>query len=90
MVGRLACHKFKGRKDSLLSGWQQMANYCQSKLTYGLNEMADVWDLRLRVPFSCLIVDRFQCGKSELAVAIVRQWRYVMADQDSVYTKRLY
>ena len=87
----MARHEFERRKREFLqSEWQHMINFCRDKLTYGLNEQTDVRDLRLRVPFSCLIVGKSQCGKTELLLTILRQWRYVTTDHDGVYTKRLY
>ena len=89
--GRLARHEFERQKREFLqSEWQHMINFCRDKLTYGLNEQTDVRDLRLRVPFLCLIVGKSQCGKTELLLTILRQWRYVTTDHDGVYTKRLY
>ena len=47
-------------------------------------------DFRLHVPFTCLISGKSQCGKTELLLTILSQWRYVTSDHSGMYTKTLY
>ena len=47
-------------------------------------------DFRLHVPFSCLISGKSQCGKTELLLTILSQWRYVTTDHSGTYTRKLY
>ena len=42
------------------------------------------------VPFSCLISGKSQCGKTELLLNILSQWRYITTDHSGEYSRRLY
>ena len=46
-------------------------------------------DFRMRVPFSCLIAGKSQCGKTELLLRILSQWRYITTDHNGEYNRRL-
>ena len=47
-------------------------------------------DLRLRTPFCCLLAGKSQCGKTQLMIKILEQWRHITDDHDGKYTKRIY
>ena len=44
----------------------------------------------MRVPFSCRISGKSQCGKTELLLTILSQWKYLTTDHSGTYTKRIY
>ena len=47
-------------------------------------------DLRLRTPFCCLLAGKSQCGKTQLMINILEQWRHITDDHDGQYTKRIF
>ena len=70
--------------------WEHgVLNYCNDRLKYGVSA-AECRDFRMRVPFSCLISGKSQCGKTELLVTILSQWRYITTDHNGDFSRRLY
>ena len=69
--------------------WQRILNYINDRLKYGVRD-SECKDFRMRVPFSCLISGKSQCGKTELLLTILSQWRYITTDHSGTYTKKLY
>ena len=46
------------------------------------------YDLRLKVPFSCLIVGKSKSGKTTLLLDILHQWRLYTTDETGQYEKK--
>ena len=92
IMGRMLQDEFDTCKDNLMTHgeWERgVVNYCNDRLKYGVST-AECRDFRMRVPFSCLISGKSQCGKTELLVTILSQWRYITTDHSGQYSRRLY
>eukprot|EP00112_Aurelia_sp_Birch-Aquarium-sp1_P015904 Seg3562.8 transcript_id=Seg3562.8/GoldUCD/mRNA.D3Y31 product="hypothetical protein" protein_id=Seg3562.8/GoldUCD/D3Y31 len=50
----------------------------------------DTHDIRLKTPFSCLLVGKSKSGKTTLLLDILEQWRSYTTDESGEYEKRLY
>ena len=88
LMGNLLCDEFNACKHSKTrSEWKVIHDFCSNidevQASQGI-------DCRLHVPFFCLISGTSQCGKTELLLTILSQWRYVTDDHNGTYTKRLY
>ena len=88
LMGNMLCDEFNACKHSKTRAeWKVIHDFCSNidevQASQGI-------DCRLHVPFSCLISGKSQCGKTELLLTILSQWRYVTDDHNGTYTKRLY
>ena len=87
VMGRLLHDDFNTCKNSRTrSEWKAIHDSCAVDNVQSLQGV----DFRLHVPFSCLISGKSQCGKTELLLTILSQWRYVTTDHSGTYTKKLY
>ena len=90
VIGRLLEEEFEAQKHTLPHGeWQRVLNYCNDQQRHG-GSAAECRDFRMRVPFSCLISGKSQCGKTELLLSVLSQWRYITTDHNGEYNGRLY
>ena len=87
LMGRLLNDEFNTCKNSRpRSEWKAIHDSCvDTKAAQCLQGV----DFRLHVPFSCLISGKSQCGKTELLLTILSQWRYVTTDHSGMYTRQL-
>ena len=87
---RMIEEEFETTKHTMSYGeWQRILNYINDRVKYGVRD-SECKDFRMRVPFSCLISGKSQCGKTELLLTILSQWRYITTDHSGTYTKKLY
>ena len=90
VMARLLEEEFVTTKHTMSYGeWQLILNYINDRLKYGVHD-SECKDFRMRVPFSCLISGKSQCGKTELLLTILSQWKYITTDHSGIYTKRIY
>ena len=74
VIGRLLEEEFEAQKHALPHGeWQRVLNYCNDQQRHGVSA-AECRYFRMRVPFSCLISGKSQCGKTELLLSVLSQW----------------
>ena len=55
-----------------------------------IKDAGKTYDLRLKVPFSCLIVGKSKSGKTTLLLDILSQWRTYTTDENGEYEKRIF
>ena len=55
-----------------------------------IKDAGKTYDLRLKVPFSCLIVGKSKSGKTTLLLDILSQWRSYTTDENGEYEKRIF
>ena len=90
VMARMIEEEFKTTKHTMSYGeWQRILNYINDRLEYGVRD-GECKDFRMRVPFSCLTSGKSQCGKTELLLTILSQWKYLTTDHSGTYTKRIY
>ena len=90
VMTRMLTEEFETTKHTMSYGeWQRILNYINDRLKYGVSD-SECKDFRMRVPFSCLISGKSQCGKTELLLTILSQWKYITTDHSGTYTKRTY
>ena len=55
-----------------------------------VHQAGKTYDLRLKVPFSCLIVGKSKSGKTTLLLDMLSQWRSYTTDETGQYEKRIF
>ena len=55
-----------------------------------IKDLGKTYDLRLKVPFSCLIVGKSKSSKTTLLLDILSQWRLYTTDETGEYEKRIF
>ena len=90
VMARMLEEELETTKHTMSYGeWQWILNYINDRLKYGVSD-SECKDFRMRVPFSCLISGKSQCGKTELLLTILSQWKYITTDHSGTFTKRIY
>ena len=88
IMGNILCDEFNACKHSKSrADWKAIHDFCKN---IDHVQASSGVDCRLHVPFSCLISGKSQCGKTELLLSILSQWRYITDDHNGAYTKRVY
>ena len=55
-----------------------------------IKDLGKTYDLRLKVPFSCLIVGKSKSSKTTLLLVFLSQWRLHTTDETGEYEKRIF